>query len=149
MTILDDRSLHDPAGTRAQVATLFAPESVLAEIVRIESVLAGVQAGLGIIPNEAASAIQAGAAGWRPDPEAVMRHRAQVEPRPEPHHREREQPLGQSTALCLPRVQAEERGRESPRGNEAARDRVGVVVVHRTEPIEVGDLSWGSAGLRR
>ena len=78
MTILDDRSLHDPAGTRAQVATLFAPESVLAEIVRIESVLAGVQAGLGIIPNEAASAIQAGAAGWRPDPEAVMRHRAHV-----------------------------------------------------------------------
>ena len=61
MTILDDRSLHDPAGTRAQVATLFAPESVLAEIVRIESVLAGVQAGLGIIPNEAASAIHIGA----------------------------------------------------------------------------------------
>lgn len=76
--MLDDRSLHDPAGTRAVVAASFAPKAVLARIIRFEVILAQVQAELGVIPADAAGAIARAAAGWDPDPGAVAAERAQV-----------------------------------------------------------------------
>lgn len=76
--MLDDRSLHDPAGTRAAVAALFTPEAALARIVRVEATLAEVQGELGVIPAGAAAAIARAAARWTPDPAAVARHRARV-----------------------------------------------------------------------
>ncbi|MCC0028716.1 MAG: hypothetical protein H6889_17375 [Brucellaceae bacterium] len=76
--MFDDRTLHDPAGTRAEVAALFAPEAMLAEIVRFEAALAEVQADIGLIPAEAATAIAHAASSWTPDPKAVAIHREKV-----------------------------------------------------------------------
>ncbi|WP_068304522.1 lyase family protein [Pararhodobacter sp. CCB-MM2] len=76
--MLDDRSLHDPAGTRAVVAAYFAPKAMLARIIRFEVALAQVQAELGLIPADAAEAITRAGAGWDPDPEAVATERAKV-----------------------------------------------------------------------
>lgn len=75
--MLDDRSLHDPAGTRARVAALFAPEVILGRIVGFETALAEVQAELGLIPAEAAAAILR-AASTPPSPADVARHRETV-----------------------------------------------------------------------
>ena len=60
--MLDNRAALDPHGTRAAIAAIFAPEAVLAEIIRLEATLASVQAELGMIPAEAAAAIRAAAA---------------------------------------------------------------------------------------
>ncbi len=76
--MLDERDFLDPCGTRGSVATLFAPEAVLARIARFEVALAEVQAGLGLIPAAAATAIARGAEQWTPDPALVRRHRARV-----------------------------------------------------------------------
>ncbi|MFP5507869.1 MAG: lyase family protein [Alphaproteobacteria bacterium] len=76
--MLDDRSFLDPHGTRAEIAALFTPQAVLARIVQLETALAEVQAEAGLIPPAAAAAIVHGGASWRPDLDAVQRHRLQV-----------------------------------------------------------------------
>ena len=76
--MLDDRSFLDPAGTRAAVAAIFAPDAMLARIIRFEVTLAQVQADLGLIPAEAAQAIARAADDWDPDPLAVAAERARV-----------------------------------------------------------------------
>lgn len=76
--MFDDRSFHDPCGTRSAIASLFAPEAVLAAIVGLEAALARVQGEMGLIPAPAAAAIATAAASWTPDPAAVARHRARV-----------------------------------------------------------------------
>lgn len=76
--MLDERDFLDPCATRAAIAAIFAPESVLHRIARFEGVLAETQAALGLIPAEAASAIARGARDWAPDPAQVRVNRARI-----------------------------------------------------------------------
>lgn len=76
--MLDERDFLDPCATRAAVAALFAPETVLNRIARFEGVLAETQAALGLIPAGAAEAIARGTRDWVPDPARVRDHRARV-----------------------------------------------------------------------
>lgn len=71
--MFDDKSAVDPTGFRAEVAARLSHAATLAEAIRLEVALAEVQAGLGVIPDRAATEI--GRAG-RDNPPGVNDVRA-------------------------------------------------------------------------
>ena len=68
-----DSDLYGRLFADAEIAALFSDEAAIRTMVTFEAVLAAVQARLGIIPADAAEAIETAAAAFTPDMDAIAR----------------------------------------------------------------------------